>query len=306
MLSIQDVGKQILLGSPLKFYVMVGLEYGIKERYLQILKDHYGGRLTEAISVIDLLNMMKTKHIIPLQPTLYVVRYDDAFISSINQSTQSLIASTNIIGTIVCIYEQSKHSAKCIKYLPDYTVSIDAINSQFVRKYLHSDFPTLPDRFINLAESISSNYGHAKNICRSMSAISVDLLYSESDMEISKLFGYADTSSDSALRKGIAARNFKYLLDVIDKYPDDSDNVLYAILSTMIELDKILDNKYAQSDIRKYASRWTRPDIYYMFMNTYRELERSRSMSNYNTYNGVIYLIALLAFPNIPAPEVMI
>lgn len=42
MISIQDVGKQILSGCPSTFYVMVGTEYGVKCRYIQSLTNHYG------------------------------------------------------------------------------------------------------------------------------------------------------------------------------------------------------------------------------------------------------------------------
>lgn len=305
MISIQDVGKQILSGNPLKFYAMVGTEYGVKEKYIQILRDHYG-KCIEAVSVLDLLNMMKTRHIIPLKPTLYVVRYDEDFIASVNESIQPLIRSTNIVGTIVCVYEQSKHSNKLGKYLSDYTVSVDAVSPQFVQKYLHSDFPNLPDRFINLAVNISANYGHAKQICRGMASIPVESLYELSDIDIGELFGYANTSTESQIRKGVAARNFKYLLGVVENYPDDIDRILYAILSTMVELDKVLDNKHVNSDIKQYANRWTRPDVYYMFMNTYLELQRLRSTSINDAMNSVIYLISLLTFSNVPAPEVMI
>lgn len=304
MISIQDVGKQVLSGNPLKFYAMVGTEYGIKDKYIQVMRDHYG-ECIEATSVSAILNMMKTRHIIPLKPTLYVVRYDEEFISSLNESTQPLIKSTNIVGTIVCIYEQTKHSKKLSKYLSEYTVSVDAVSPQFVQKYLHSDFPNLPDRFISLAVKISDNYGHAKQICRGMSAVSVNSLYQLTDINISKIFGYKDTSTENQIRKGVASRNFNYLISVVNTYPDDADRILYSILSTMIELDKILDNSHVNSDIKQYANRWTRPDVYYMFMNTYLELQRLRSASITDSMNSVIYLIALLTFKNIPAPEVM-
>ena len=38
MLTIQDLGTSILNDNPNKFYIFGGNEYGIKERYLSILK----------------------------------------------------------------------------------------------------------------------------------------------------------------------------------------------------------------------------------------------------------------------------
>ena len=304
MLSIQDVGKQILSHTPLSFYVMVGTEYGIKEKYIQILREHYG-EIVESASVNDLINMMRTKHIIPLIPKLYVVRYDEAFVASLSDSTQSTIESTNIVGTIVCVYEMSKHSTKLGKYLPNFTVSVDEVSPQFVHKYLKSDFPELSEDLIKIAVSCSANYSQAKNMCRCMATLPADSFAQLSAAEIAKLFGYVDSSTESQLKQGIAARDFKYLLACAEKYPDDSDHILYAILSTMVELDKLSDSSYAESDLRPYVKYWSREDIYHMFMQTYAQLVKLRSSAYSDAMNSVIYLSALLKFSRIPALEAM-
>jgi ABC-type antimicrobial peptide transport system ATPase subunit len=105
MLSIQEAGQQILRGNPGKFYIFVGQEFGIKTKYLESLVNHYNGEYVEIESVNDVLSMMRTKHLIPLTPKLYIARYDEDFIQSISDSTFKNIESTKIIGTIVCIYE---------------------------------------------------------------------------------------------------------------------------------------------------------------------------------------------------------
>ena len=304
MISIQDVGTQILSNTPKKFYVFLGSEYGIKDKYLQILKNHYGEQI-ESPDVTGLINMMRTKHIIPLTPKLYVVRYDEEFVASVSSSTQSLIDTTNIVGTIVCIYEQAKHANKLAKYLPEYSVSLDAVSPQFVKKYLHSDFPELPDRLLDVAVSATSNYSQARNMCRCMSAIPASMIYNLSDSELTKLFGCNDISTEAQIKAGVASRNFHHLLTLYEKYPDNVDSMMYTILSTMIELDKLMDNSYAQSDIKMYLKRWTRQDIYYMFVNTYQELQKLRSASSHDAENSLVYLISLLNFPSIPSPEVM-
>ena len=77
------------------------------------------------------------------------------------------------------------------------------------------------------------------------------------------------------------------------------------MLQTLIDLDKLLDNSRMQSDIQKYAKNWSRENIYYMFMNTYDELKKSRSGSGYDIKMSLIYLFGLLKFQPIPSPEVM-
>lgn len=304
MLSVQEVGTQILGGTPGKFYVLGGAEHGVKEKYIAILEQHYGNKI-ESPTVQELISMMSKKHIVPLQPTVYVVRYDESFVSSLSDATAKKIESTNIIGTIVCIYESPKHLTKLDKHLPNYTASIDAVSPQFIEKYLHTDFPKLPDRLIKAAVDMSTDYGQAKNICRCMSQVSPESLFSKSDEELAKLFGCNDASTEAQVRKGIASRQFNYLIAVSEKYPDDADRILYAILQTMIELDKLLDNSRVQSDIRDFVKLWTREDVYYMFMNTYSELNKLRSMSSYDANNSLIYLFGLLKFQRIPSPEVM-
>lgn len=305
MLSVQEIGTQILGGNPGKFYILGGTEYGIKEKYISILREYYKGNQVESPTVQDLINMMSKKHIIPLQPTVYVVRYDEGFVSSLSEAYANKLKGLNIIGTIVCVYENSKHINKCDKYLPEYTATIDAVSPQFVMKYLHSDFPTLPDNLIKIAVNISANYSQAKNICRSMSCVKPESLYKLSDGQIARLFGYEDSSTESQIRVGVASKHFNYLVAVAEKYPEESDRILYAILQTMIELDKAMDSTRVQSDVRPYLKLWTREDIYYMFMNTYEELYKLRSMSSYETTNSLIYLFGLLKFTRIPSPEVM-
>lgn len=302
MLSIQDAGKQILTGNPGKFYVFVGEEYGIKEKYLTTLKSHYGA-YTEVDSVDEILKFMGNKHLIPLQPKLYISRYDEGFIQSLNDSTSKKIDSLNIIGTLICVYQSSKHTTKCAKYLPDYTISFDAVNSLFVKKYLRSDFPNMSDNLIDFAVRTRNDYKGAWNICNSLSRISIPINCREK--ELSMMFGCSNSSTDNQLRAGIASRNFAYTLSILENYSDDIDSVFYTILNTLIELDKLIDNKMTQSDLREYAKAWTAQDIYNMFMNTYSELKKVRSYSSYKPINSLIYLLGLMQFSPIPSLEVM-
>ena len=111
MLTIQEVGTEILGNTPKKFYIFGGTEYGIKCKYIDIMKEHYG-KFKECQSVNEIIKLMSTRHFIPLEPTLYIIRYDEEFLSSLSDDTEKQIDKLNIVGTVVCIYELDKHVVK--------------------------------------------------------------------------------------------------------------------------------------------------------------------------------------------------
>ena len=306
MLSIRDVGTEILTNNPRNFYIFVGEEYGIKSKYINHLSQYYHNNVIEANSVMDTLAMMKTKHIIPLNPSLYIIRYDDTFISKLSSTTADEIKNTNIIGTIVCIYEQAKHTAKLCKYLDTYTVSIDKISSKFIIKYLHDEFPELPDRLITLIATRCRNYSEGRNICASISNSDVPNLSELSDKDIIHMFGIFVQSNDDQIRIGLASRNFKLLMYTLDNYDNNYDNYLYTMLSTLIELEKLSQYKYSDSDVREYIKLWTVSDIYNMFIHTYDVLKVSRQSNSSDTKNNLVYLASLVQFQNIPTKEDML
>lgn len=303
MISIQDLGMQILNHKPQKFYVFGGIEYGIKMRYIDELEKYYGKK-EEHQSVSDLLSFMNTKHIIPLGPCVYVVRYDEVFASQINEKFANRIKNSKINGTIVCIYDSDKIITKMNKYIPNYTAVIDVVNPQFVAKYLKSDFPKLSDRLINIAVNSTSDYGQAKNMCYSM-MLDFDNISKLQDNDIEKLFGRETISTSTQLRIGIASRNFNYLINIIENYDGTLDDIIFTMIQVMIDLDKIKTNKRTQLDIAEYGNYWSVEDIYYMFMHCYDQLMKIRSLSSYDPYDSLIYLIGLLKFQRIPSLEVM-
>lgn len=305
MRTIQEVGVEILEHSPKSFYIFGGTEYGIKCRYLSILKEHYNGSVLEGCTMSDIISSMSTKHFIPLQPQLYIVRYDEEFVSKLDEALARKVKSLNIIGTVVCIYESDRHITKLNKYLSDYIVCIDNVSTTFKQKYLYSEFTELPDKLIQLAATYAANYQEARNICACMLASSPEKLLALSDDQIIRLFGKAATVSESQIKVGIASKNFTYLIKLLEGY-EDVAAVYYTILSTMLELEKVLTTKYAQSDLKEYAKRWTLEDIYNMFMHTYNMLIKSRSSNFSNSIeNSLIYLCSLLKFDKIPSVEWM-
>ena len=298
MLTIQEVGTEIIGKHPRSFYAMIGSEFGIKQKYIRMISEFWGD-YKEAYSVTEVLSFMSTKHLIKPTPACYVIRYDEDFLSSLDSSTSETIKKTKIVGTIVCIYDNNKAADKLAKYLPDNTVSIDAVNKQFISKYLHQDYPRLPDRLIDLAANIANDYNHAYNICGCMSHANLDEIYSLSDDEIRKLFGIVDTSTDQMIKVGVASRNFNYLISVVDQYSNNADSILYTILSTMLELEKLSTNPRAQSDLSKYIKRWTKKDIYNMFMNVYESIRKLRTLTS-DSESVLTYVLSLLQFSEIP------
>lgn len=301
MRSIQDVALEILGNNPSKFYVFLGSEYGLKRNYIDKLKTYYK-EFEEVDSIESVIQIMRTKRILPLSKKLYIARYDESFVSNLSQATESDIDNLNIIGTIVCVYEQSKHCTKLSKYLPNYCVSMDGIADKYQYKYIKQEY-NIPDKVINVAIKYSANYSQSKNMCESISYMNdCKLLCDKSESYIASLFGCIQTVDDKLFKLNIAARNTKNLFKLLEEYDGDLNNLVYAVLSTAVELDKAFDNKYFDTPIRDYVKMWKRPDIYYIFMHGYAVLEKSRSIS-YDLYNGVMYLFTLLAFKDIPSLE---
>lgn len=301
MISIQEIGTEIFNKTPRKFYVMLGAEYGIKYRYIQMLKEQFED-YNDSYDMNSLMKMLNTRHIVPLRPTLYVVRYDEQFISSIDATTSNKIDNLKFPGCIVCVYEQPKHTAKCEKFLDKHSVTIGEVSLQFMIKYLHQDFPNLSDTVINSVAQHCHNYYHGVLMCKGISKLSNPSALASED--VPKLFGIEEQSTETMIKHGVASRNFRYLLKVLDDYPDDLDGFIYTMLSTLLELEKILSDRRAQSDLKQYLKSWSLEDIYNMFMITYNELKKSRTIAT-NKYSSIVYLISLLQFQKIPTLEVM-
>lgn len=303
MRTIQEVGLEIFNNNPAPLYFFVGSEIGIKEKYIEIIRDYYGDSVS-ANSLTDLFKMMKTRHLVPLKPKLYVVRYDDEFISTLNDKTAKDISNINIVGTIVAIYENSKISTKLDKYLSNYTVPVERVADNFVESYLQQDFPELNKRYIEIAVKHSTNYGQAKNICKSLSSCDRKHLSKMTDEQIADLVGYTRLSTETQIKYGLASRNIPYLMNVIDEFDGEVDSIIYTMLSTLIELEKINGRKYTDSDLKEYSKCWDLEDIYNMFMQCYTCLKTLRSASVSEPKNILYYIASLLAYRPIPGVEV--
>lgn len=302
MLSIQDVGLSIMGDSPKNLYFLCGTEYGIKEKYIDILVDKIGSH-KEYSNILDFISLMTKNHIIPLLPQVYVVRYDSNFISKLNKELADTLLTLNIVGTLVVIYDDDKSTAKLDKFFPDNTAVINEVSSKYLAKYLKSDFPDLDKKVIAMITKYVTNYYQARLISNCLNYVKDTMSLSEK--EFCTLFGIMSVSHNSDIQIAIADRNFVAYLHLLDNYDGDLSSIFYTIMNTMTELDKVLDNKYANSPVKKYVDKWSRADVYYMFNHTYNALATIRSGAIVNIYDVLIYLGALMKFKNIPNLEVL-
>lgn len=296
MLSIQEVGLSILGDNPKNFYILGGSEYGVKDRYIEALTAKIGPKV-EFDTVLDVINFLSKFHIIPLKPSVYVVRYDKSFVTA-DSIKISRFKSLNILGTLVLVYEDAKDLAKLDKLFPENTASIDPIGIKMMNKYLKSDYPDLDKRTIEYVAKNASNYYHAKNMCRCLACIKDKVLLSEK--QIISLFNIQTTYTNNDIQVAIASRDFNALIRIVDRYDGDMQSVLYQILRVMVELDKCQNGRYVNSPLKKYASAWTRADIYWMFSHTYNAIKDLRSGAVADVKDIITYLGALLVFKTIP------
>lgn len=302
MLSIQDIGLSIFSDSPKKLYILGGSEYGIKDKYIDILVSKVGPKF-EYNSVADVIGAMSKFQIIPMGPHVYVVRYDKAFVSSLNKELTAKVLKLNIVGTIVLIYEDNKDLNKLDKWFPEYTASIDPIDLKHMTKYLTSDFPKLDKKSVEYAAKHASNYYQAKNICRCLNAIKGKMLLTERQML--SLFDIKLSYTNDDLQIAIASRNFNALMYIVDHYDGDLQSVLYQILRVMLEIDKVHSSKYSKSPLKDYARSWTQADVYYMFNHTYEAIKALRNGYTAEVADIITYLGALIMFKNIPDLQVL-
>lgn len=302
MLSIQEVGLSIMGDSPKNIYFLGGPEYGIKEKYINILVDKFGEQKAFS-SIMDFIALMSGNHIIPLQPQVYVVRYDTVFLSKLNKELALVLMSLQITGCLVVLYADDKSISKVDKFFPDNTAIINHVDSKHLMKYLKSDFPELDKKVLSDISTYVSDYYQARSIANCLNCVKDTLDLSK--LDVCKLFGIITASATSDIQIAIASRNFVDYLYLIDTFDGDLNSIFYVIMNTMVEFDKVLDNKYANSPVKKYVDNWKRPDVYYMFNHTYNALSEIRSGATVDIKDMLIYLGALMKFKDIPNLEVL-
>lgn len=300
MLTIQTVGSEILTDNPRKLYALCGPEYGIKCVYLNKLNNLYGNKI-ECINYDQLISAASTKHVFKPSPAVYVVRYDEKLIAALTPEVANKLKNFSLPGTLVLMYESQSATNKLDKYLPDNTVVVDYVDSRYISKYLHSDFPNLPDRLIDISNEISVNYGHARRIASAMTYSSISKLFQKSEDELKFLFGVEQVCSDKKIKHAILSRNYRYAVSLLENC-SDLDGYIYSTLSACAEMDKILSNRYIDSEFSPYRKLWTNEDCYNLFMIAYDCLIKSRTIWS-DKLSLCMMICSVIMFKNIPGVE---
>lgn len=265
-----------------------------------MISEVYKNSKKEVEHLSDIIDLFSKKQLIPLEPTLYIVRYDESFVSSLDEKLANRVKSSKIVGTVVCIYSDPKHSSKIDKYLPDYCVNIELVSDNFIVKYLKSEFPTLSDNILNYVANISSDYSQSRMIAYALSCSKKE---SFTQLEIDYLCGHSSISTEEEIKQLVASRNFNGLIKKLDMI-EDLNSICYSIMSLMIEMDKLSDKINNSSKYGQYINLWTRPDIYYMYMNTYNFVRMTRTGEIILNKDTLTIFLSILKFTRIPNMEV--
>lgn len=303
MLTIQTVGSEIFKNAPRSFYVFGGPEYGVKMEYIAQLTKHYG-KCIVSDTVDNVLSIMHSRHLVPIDPAVYLVKYDSVFISGLNESVAQSILATKMLGTLVCFYESDKDITKCEKYLPDNTVCINYLNGATLRKHLKAEYPQLSQTFLGIAERYSNGYTDGQNLAKSLSLVSCDTDNIPPD-SLAEMLGKHRAVDEAKMKECIASRSFSNILETYEAYSVDLETLHYTILSTMLELEKLKTNSRADSALSgsDYHKLWSVSDIYHIFMHTYNELSKIRTVSNYSIADSLMYLFMLICMSPVPSLE---
>ena len=167
MLNIQTVGTEILTDSPRNFYFMFGQEFGVKDRYLEHLKNLYDNQVCFD-DITSLIDMLSSYMLVKLPPTLYVVRDDFIFMKSIDSTVASKLTSISVEGCVIFLYSSNNYLEKADKFFPDNCVLIESIDSKYIKKYLSQEFPSISNSMISKISKLCKNYGQGRLVCRSL------------------------------------------------------------------------------------------------------------------------------------------
>lgn len=292
MRQIGEVASEILGGNPQKLYILCGDEYGVKQEYIESLKQYYGG-CTEYNSMLKLIDFFKTKQLFQPNPAVYVIRYDDEFVKSLSESLADQIVKLNIIGTIVCIYDDKKHESAMEKYLPDYTVIVDDMHPRFIQKHLKARFPVRMHSFIESVNFSGMSYGEALNLCISAEYLSDSDLDRPLDVFNELACQRPHTPAEFSIL--FADKDFSACADIISSYNENPTELYYAMCNALLGIENVLtcDWKAKSSPYYVSARKWNIVDVKTVFGYVYDELKRSRTTGVTNGTDSLLYLLEL-------------
>ena len=291
MRDLKDVACEIFNDTPSKLYILCGEEYGVKREYIEMLKRHYGD-FSELSSVDTILTYFRTKHLIPPVPKLYIIRYDEDFVKSLNSGTSAMLDHINIIGTIVLVYEDGKHESALANYLPDYTTHVSTMHEKFIKKHLLSLFPDRMAEFIEHTDFRRLNYSEAYNLVLSASSLPDTELYSEEERNlVCDLSPVPQVTSDE-FAFAFANKDFSSCAYIIQVYTGNLTDLFYSMCSVLIDLEAALSepNRAKSRKYGKSASKWNLRTVVTMFDMVYNHIKSSRTDVSMDMRDTLLYL----------------
>lgn len=292
MRQIGEVASEILGGNPKKLYILCGSEYGVKAEYISALKKHYGS-CTEYSSMLKLIDFFKTKQLIPPSPAVYVVRYDDEFVKALSESLADQIAKLNVIGTIICIYDDKRHESTIEKYLSDYNVQVEDMHPRFIQKHLKSRFPGRMHSFIESVDFSGMSYGEALNLC--ISAEYLDDSDLERPLDVFNELACQRPHTPAEFSILFADKDFSACAEIISSYNENPTELYYAMCNALLGIENVLSCEWKAKSSPYYASarKWQIGDVKVVFGYVYDELKRSRTTGVTNGTDSLLYLLEL-------------
>lgn len=261
MLDIATAAREILSQNNLRpLYILCGPEYYVKAKYIQILSDYYNGEVYTFDSVQEVKKQFRRKSLLDARSGLYIVRYDEGFISNISEFSLNDISSKTT--TTIILFDDEKSYKKCLEKFEDNTVFINLLSPTIRHKHLKEEFPDLP--CIKEVISNTSDTMSAYNSCKS--------LYNTLDENFSKVIYNPKKSYN--IQVLIASRQIDKILELSKNV--DLDNIIYVSMETMMTLQDLMCNKYKSNDLRKYLSFWDNKSLETFYINCYMVLYNLR------------------------------
>jgi hypothetical protein len=292
MLSIQEGAKEIYSDNPRSVYFFTGPEYGVKKQYINQLASNYDSQIEERSTFSEIIEALSKKSLIPRPNKVYIVRYDKEFISKLDDR----IVNINIPGTVVGLYEDDADEARLDKKFPNNTLRLNKLTPAVAAKHLTKEFEVLPSTVIESIVSISKDFYSAQIVCQSLSNLPKDIIHSISRSELESLFGYQTEHTTLTFKEAIADRNFKSAVKEIEAFDGDLSLLIYDILSTFLEIIKVLEKPYTESFVKPYMKKWSADSVKLMYDVTYSQLKMLRNFSTYSPYISLMYICSLLKF----------
>ena len=133
-------------------------------------------------------------------------------------------------------------------------------------------------------------------IGQALKVLPENYLNSLTSQDIIKIFGSQEYQNEDKIKRYFAAKNFKELVKELDANKYDLNDVFYIFLNSCLEIIKVLEKPYYDSDMKKYKNLWSLSSVTLLFEEIYKQLDKLRNYSNYKEYDAMIYICSLLNF----------